>query len=149
MWHENGNLRAEGNLTGEGIPAGLNSLSKREGLWRIYDEDGKLEETEYWKDGERLMEWGIVSTIDSSKEMYYQNNYGEKNGPATCWHPNGQKVFAGNLKDDKLMSAEAWKPNGEKCPVTNVKEGNGVVVWYKDDGMESLRLTYKDGKPVK
>jgi len=47
------------------------------------------------------------------------------------------------------MSVEPWKPNGESCPVTNVKDGNGVVVTYKDDGTEAKRYTYKDGKPVK
>jgi hypothetical protein len=37
---------------------------------------------------------------------------------------------------------------GEKCPVTNVKDGNGVLVIYKDDGTERFRETYKNGKIV-
>jgi antitoxin component YwqK of YwqJK toxin-antitoxin module len=65
------------------------------------------------------------------------------------WYENGQKAREMNLKADKLMSAEVWKPNGEKCPVTNVVDGNGVIVWYKDDGTEELRQTYKDGELVK
>ena len=47
------------------------------------------------------------------------------------------------------MTEVAWKPNGEKCTVTNVKEGNGVVVEYKEDGTEEYRFTYKDGERVR
>jgi antitoxin component YwqK of YwqJK toxin-antitoxin module len=41
------------------------------------------------------------------------------------------------------------KPNGEKCPVTNLKDGNGVVVFYNEDGTEDFRFTYKDGERVR
>ena len=44
------------------------------------------------------------------------------------------------------MSDEAWKPNGEKCPLTNIKEGNGVMVHYSEDGTQMHRMTYKDRK---
>ena len=69
-------------------------------------------------------------------------------GPVTIWHVNGQKQGEGNFKDGKLMSAVHWKPNGEKCPVTNVKDGNGVMVFYNEDGTEEFRYTYKDGLKV-
>ena len=32
--------------------------------------------------------------------------------------------------------------------VTNMKDGNGVVVFYKADGTENFRVTYKDGEKV-
>ena len=73
---------------------------------------------------------------------------GKQDGLVTKWYENGQKRQEENYKDYILMSAVGWKPNGDKCPVTNVKDGNGVWVWYKDDGTESFRKTYKDGKPV-
>jgi len=44
------------------------------------------------------------------------------------------------------VSIESWKPNGEKCPITNVKNGNGIVVLYNDNGEELSREIYKDGK---
>ena len=66
----------------------------------------------------------------------------------TVYYDNGQKRGEQNWKDGKLMSVVVWKPNGEKCPVTNVKDGNGVVVVYNDDGTELGRGTYKDGKRV-
>jgi len=46
------------------------------------------------------------------------------------------------------MSTVVWKPNGEKCPVTNLKDGNGFLVWYNEDGTERIRETYKDDELV-
>ena len=69
-------------------------------------------------------------------------------GPWTTWYSNGQKSGESTFKDGKLITAVVWKPNGEKCPDTNVVDGNGVWVWYKDDGTEDYRWTYKDGKVV-
>jgi hypothetical protein len=54
----------------------------------------------------------------------------------------------GQLKDGLFITIAVWKPNGEKCPATNVKKGNGVRVWYNDDGTEDGRWIYKDGKVV-
>ena len=70
-------------------------------------------------------------------------------GLEIAWYENGQKSLERNWKiGSKVMSAESWKPNGEKCPVTNVKDGNGVLVWYNEDGTEESRETYKDGYSV-
>ena len=74
---------------------------------------------------------------------------GKQDGLVTKWYENGQKRQEENYKDYKLMSAVGWKPNGDKCPVTNVKDGNGLWVWYNDDGTESFRTTYKDGEIVR
>ena len=46
------------------------------------------------------------------------------------------------------MSSITWKPNGEKCPVTNIKDGNGVIVDYRENGTERRRYTYKYGKLI-
>ncbi|SVD53117.1 uncharacterized protein METZ01_LOCUS405971 [marine metagenome] len=48
-----------------------------------------------------------------------------------------------------MLTAVGWKPNGEKCPVTNIKDGNGIRVWYNEDGTEDFRVTYKDGEAVR
>ena len=64
------------------------------------------------------------------------------------WYENGQEKLEGRWQDGKLLSAMGWKPTGEICPVTNVTDGNGVVVWYNDDGTEILRYTYQAGEVV-
>ena len=82
------------------------------------------------------------------KKVLYIGNYkdGTRDGLWTEWHENGQKSAEGNYKDGKLWTAVAWRLNGEKCPETNVVNGNGDWVWYKEDGTESWRRTYKDGE---
>ena len=64
------------------------------------------------------------------------------------WYKNGQKLAERTFKDGKTVTVVAWKPNGEKCPVTNVVDGDGVVVWYNEDGTVLSRETYKDGERV-
>ena len=60
----------------------------------------------------------------------------------------GRIEMLAQLKDGLFITIAVWKPNGEKCPATNVKKGNGVRVWYNDDGTEDGRWIYKDGKVV-
>ena len=60
-----------------------------------------------------------------------------------------QDIFREKQKGGKCRQASAWKPNGEKCPVTNILNGNGVIVWYEEDGAVSHRQTYKAGKIVR
>ena len=72
-----------------------------------------------------------------------------KNGIQTEYWENGQQDSEGNYKGGKLMTVVVWKPNGEKCPVTKLIDGNGVALWYKKDGTEELRQTYKDGVEVR
>ena len=40
------------------------------------------------------------------------------------------------------------KPNGENWPITNVVEGNGVVVFYSEDGIDTDRDIYKNGELI-
>ena len=95
---------------------------ERDGLWTEWCENGQKECEKNYKDGEE------VSHLQTS------------------WYESGQKECEETYKDGKRMSAVVWKPNGEKCPVTNFVDGGGVMVIYSDDGTESCRLTFKDGK---
>ena len=69
-------------------------------------------------------------------------------GPQAVWYKNGQKAYESKSKGNKCMSAVTWKPNGDKCPMTNLSDGNGVWVWYNEDGKEQARASYKGGEPV-
>jgi len=60
-----------------------------------------------------------------------------------------KKIKVRFAQEGKIASAQVWKPNGEKCPVTNLKDGNGIIVIYNDDGTEKVRFTFKDGKLVR
>ena len=93
---------------------------------------------------------GKVEDFYDNGQKVEEGNYkdGKLDGLYTSWYENGQKREESNWRDDKLVAALVWKPNGEKCPVTNVKDGNGLWVWYKDDGTEEILYTYKDGEEV-
>ena len=94
--------------------------------------------------------------ILESRTDWYQNgqkkaegNYkdGERHGLRTNWYENGQKREERKYKNGKLWTAVAWKPDGVKCPETNVKDGNGIIVVYKEDGTgEKGRANYVDGE---
>jgi len=98
-----------------------------------------------YKDGKRH---GLKAHWYESGQKLSEINYkyGKHHGPLTVWYESGQKRREGRMKDGKLMEAVQWKPNGEKCPVTNLKDGIGVVVWYREDGTVSRRDSWKDGK---
>lgn len=73
---------------------------------------------------------------------------GELDGLGTSWYESGQKRSEANYKDGKVLSVQVWKPDGEECPLTNLKDGNGFLIWYEDDGTEGFRISYKNGEPV-
>ena len=98
-------------------------------------ESPKLE-AEYYDNGQKKWEGNLKD--------------GKQDGLETHWYENGQYLKEQrNWKDGKLMSIVAWKPDGEKCPETNVKDGNGVLVVYEEDGTEKARATFKDGELVR
>ena len=71
---------------------------------------------------------------------------GRWDGEPTGWYQSGQKRFQREFKKGDLVTFITWKPNGEKCPVTNVVDGNGVAIWYDEDGSVDYRFTYRDGE---
>ena len=93
--------------------------------------------------------WAKVMYDNGQVKVLIPLKDGKKDGLSTTWYENTQKSSEVNFKDGKPMSAVHWKPNGEECPVTNVKDGNGITVYYNDDGTERIRYTIKDGVTVK
>ena len=138
FWHENGQKAREWNFKD----------GKWDGLETEWYENGQKRGEGNWRDGKRE---GLATVWHENGQKRGEANFkdGKADGPETWWYSNGQKQREGNWKDGNLLTAFAWKPNGEKCPVTNVVNGNGVWVWYKDDGMERNRITYKDGLKVR
>jgi antitoxin component YwqK of YwqJK toxin-antitoxin module len=146
---------------GEEQPVDYSKLQDRDGIMYLPNEEtpfnGRAEDF-YWtgqkkleanyKDGKLDGLWTLWY-INGQKKREGNSKDGKEDGLWTQWYLNGQKNEESNWKAGKPMSAKGWKPNGEKCPVTDVKDGNGVVVWYNEDGTEYRRLTYKDGDLVR
>jgi antitoxin component YwqK of YwqJK toxin-antitoxin module len=138
-WYENGQTHEEINFKD----------GKMDGLGTGWYEDGQKKSETNFKDGKKD---GLVTFWyeDGQKKLEANFKDGKKDGLGTGWYENGQKKLEANYKDGKPVTAVSWKPNGEKCPLTKIdKDGNGVRVFYKDDGTEQIRWTYKNGEIVR
>ena len=162
VWHENGQKKFEGNFKN----------GKLEGFIQVWHENGQKKEDGNWKDGKYnglVFQWhanGQKSLEakykyggkkDGSRMEWHENGQrklegnwkdGKEDGLQTMWYRSGQKASESSIKDGKFKSAKAWKPNGEKCPYTNLLDGNGLIVWYNDDGTELESATIYDGERV-
>jgi len=122
--------------------------------------DGKEDGLQMWwykngqKNGKRTYKDGQKHGLQT---LWYENgqkmgkvtfNKDKKDGLQSWWYENGQKKEEVTYGDGKLITAVGWKPNGEKCPDTNVLDGNGVWVYYNEDGTVERRVTYRDGERV-
>ena len=73
---------------------------------------------------------------------------GKEDGISSEWYENRQLRWKENWNEGKLTSSVVWKPNGDKCTLSNVKNGNGLVIYYGDDGVELRRFAYRDGERI-
>jgi hypothetical protein len=48
--------------------------------------------------------------------------------------------------DGKIETFFRWQPDGQKCPYTSVNDGNGIVVYYKEDGTIDSNESYYQGE---
>ena len=135
-WYENGQKKHEENWKG----------GKKDGIWTGWWENGQKKYEQNFKDDKVDGLW--TSWHEKNGQKSFEGTYKDdkEDGLLTSWYENGQKKLERNFKDGKLMSAEAWKPNGGKCPVTNLRNGDGLMVLYDEDGTTRSRITYKDGE---
>ena len=103
-------------------------------LW--YYENGQLEASRNWKDGEQ----------DGPEEIYYENGQlsfkrnwkdGELDGPEEYYYENGQLSFKGNWKDGKEDGPyEVYYENGQLKSKGNLKDGKeeGLSKNYDENG---------------
>ena len=133
-----------------------------------YWPDGHMKTEISYKDGKRngpKTHW--YENGQKLSVINYMN--GKHDGLLTAWYENGQLKRTGNNVDGRMVgiwsnwyangqkskeveyiygymeTANVWKPDGEQCSMTNVKNGNGVMVMYTEEGTEWLRITYKNG----
>jgi antitoxin component YwqK of YwqJK toxin-antitoxin module len=134
---------------GEELNYAPNEQTPYTGWVKEMHDNGQINYLLQFKDGKPN---GLVTGWYENGQKKEEINFkdGKPNGLGTRWYEDGQKKSEENFKDGKPWTAIAWKPNGEKCPVTKIdKDGNGVRVFYKDDGTEQIRWTYKNGEIVR
>ena len=138
FWHENGQKHIEEIFKGGVL----------DGLRTVWHENGQKHIEEIFKGG--VLD-GLRTVWHESGQKHIEANYkgGYRDGFRVRWYKNGHKALEYDYKVGLLMSSEVWKPNGEKCLNTTLKDGNGVLVIYNDDGTEKIRATFMDGVMVK
>ena len=100
-----------------------------------------------FKDGKKVLETWWHKNGQKDEEMNFVKSIWQ--GPVKGWYSNGQIKKVLNYKSGFLMSVEVWKPNGEECPNTTLKDGNGVLLLYKEDGTVKTHTTVMEGVMVK
>ncbi|MBR1513174.1 MAG: hypothetical protein IJ622_02650 [Bacteroidales bacterium] len=109
---------------------------KREGVWREFDEDGNVINSQTYKKG-ALVGQGIVGTD------------GKRRGDYKEFYPDST-LRAEGLFIDGLRSGE-WKfyyQNGKVQEVGSYKEGDpdGVWVWYHENGQKQIEEQFYKGQ---
>jgi antitoxin component YwqK of YwqJK toxin-antitoxin module len=64
------------------------------------------------------------------------------------YYPNGQKADESLWTMGKIKETKVWMPNGELCSRSKVNNGNGLRVFYDEDGLEFTSITYKNGEVI-
>ena len=127
------------------------------GWVKVTSQNGKTQSLGFLKKGQKegfWLEWYPNGKI-KSKQEWHQDRY---EGEFKVWHPNGlikvngqthdgevDGVWKSYYKSGKLasicisevglaVSAQVWKPDGLRCPRTDLKEGNGFLCEYEDNG---------------
>ena len=108
---------------------------KREGVWREFDEEGNVINSQTYKKG-GLMSEGLVGTD------------GKRRGEYKEFYPDST-LRAEGLFIDGLRSGE-WKfyyHNGQLQEVGTYKEGDpdGVWIWYHDNGQKQIEEQFYKG----
>lgn len=149
---------------------------KKQGLWKYWDESGKLEKsitykddkknglfTEFYEDGSKLQEGNYVNDLkDSEWKSWYKGNVysslnqygnGKKNGVQKYWYSNGQLMQQQQFDDDVLVYDWTWFDNGRKKNVKYYRGGLPDGTWrtYADpnESNDTLPISidnYSNGK---
>ena len=137
IWHENGQIKKQ-----------LTFLNGNEhGLIKQWEKNGDLLAEFNSKDGNKHGNC-IHYYSNGTKEWVHNYKDGKEDGSSTQWYPNGSKKLEGVWEDGKIISCSVWKPNGEKCNSTKIKNGDGVVVFYNEDGQVLTENYFKNGKKL-
>ena len=133
-FHDNGQKKLE---------AGYKD-GKYDGPAVSWHENGQKDSEGNNKDG-KLYGPAVVWYGNGQKKAEANYKDGKVHGPAVAWYENGQKLQVAEFKDGKLVTIKVWLPDGSDCPDTNVQDGNGIRVFYDEDGEEISRDEFKDG----
>lgn len=120
-----------------------------DGMLEEYDRGGKLITKGEYIDGEKEGEW-YYKLNDHKEEGKYR--YGERNGLWIFHHSTGKKSFEGNYNEGGPEGKHKYYDDKgvlirEESYSYGIKDGKWK--WYDSFGIETMSITYKDGKEKK
>jgi len=134
VWHENGQKNCDFNFKD----------GKQEGSMNTWYENGQTMMSASHKAGKlhgELYRWHE----NGQKQLNVNFNDGKKDGLEFSWYKNGQKHSELKIAQGKFLDGQIWLPNGEICNRSNLKDGNGSVCFYDDNGTLVVEETFLDG----
>ena len=145
-----------------------------DGISRFFGIDGKTirEETEYFNGQSKFIQKNFYKNGKAQMEVPYENGkingVGKKyyesgalkevaefrdakfHGLRKYYYPNGQLWIEQIYKEGKSWTVVAnYTESGQKRDAGTLKNGNGTVIFYNDDGSVRDVLTYVDGEEKK
>ena len=136
---------------------------RKDGLWVIYNQNGKKKYERTYKDGKLDGLWtNWYDNGQKRSETTFKN--GKEEGLVTWWYENGQKWSETTYKNGKKISSKQWNEDGsvegipyityydngqlsEKGILKNDKLDGLWTNWYKN-GQKMMETTWKDGIPI-
>ena len=93
------------------VPLGMVKDGKKEGKWRVWNENEQMWGEGTFKDGKKD---GLWVDWKSSGQKRSEGTYkdGERDGLWTYWYENGQKKWEATYKDGKEISYKCWDEYG-------------------------------------
>lgn len=143
---DGGNLQRRGGEGGK-LWYAVDGKSPFAGWGKYFHDNGQLESLYQFQDGKLngfLVQWH--ENGQKKKKGRMLDN--EEDGKWTLWYSNGRRQQEGSYQAGKLTAVTVWQPSGGKCPATKVVNGSGTTVWYRPDGKEASRSTYRNGVEV-
>ncbi|HTL82021.1 MAG TPA: TonB family protein [Bacteroidia bacterium] len=135
--YDNGNTQAEGRV----------HKHQRTGLWSFYDEDGHLEKTMTYYDGELNGEYvGYLSdNVPYVKGSYL---YGKKNGEWTNYYSSGKVASVANYRYGALSGLQqSYYSSGQLKEQSEYVSDQKTYLWsYYSNGHLKACESYIDGK---
>lgn len=112
----------------------------------FYDDSHQLKMLIDWHDDQIS---GIVKTFYKSGVLESQRSFShnKKNGPLSCYYPDGSLMLLETYSQDRLVEGKYFK-KGDSDPASLVEDGSGKATLFDEWGGVSKQVNYDKGKVV-
>lgn len=134
------------------------ALGKINCYYHIVENQKTGEEAIFFEDSNQIkmcIDWhqdeitGIVKTFYKSGILESQKTYShnKKNGPLSCYYPDGSLMLLETYSQDRLIEGKYFK-KGDTEPASTVDDGTGCATLFDEWGGINKQINYEKGKVV-